>query len=288
MRSWIYIVPLLFIVVSTYAIAKAPVKKLLTQAPPPTFSPSFAGLVESRPGYHFSSEKAVAYLYLEAGIKLTPTRFFGYQQRLQHALRDQPANKSNLMWDDGFIHFTESQAWKSQETPTTLIYEGRLYLPVNEIERAKGLQFAMRNYFTFKRDITPGFSMLFTEIPIVYAYAESGSGTGADMAANPIFENRIYLGPELTWLNGKVLWDNLLAFGMTRYRSFNPKAKRDDSWTGAAWIYSELDITLMPGVVFGLAYESGAFADFNFTDTGAKQNPTNFQGLGEAILRVSF
>lgn len=170
--------------------------------------------------------------------------------------------------------------WTSADSTTTLTYAPRIYVPIQDAARERGMITAVRNYFNLKKTISPTVALTITELPILHVYSQPGSVTATGASANPVFENRVYLIGDFQ-LAEKVALSVPILFHATRHRSFQEGAANDNSMSYFLWVFPEITYSMTSNLSVGLAYYSDNLVDSKLASLAIGS------GLEQGVLQFS-
>ncbi|MBI4404797.1 MAG: hypothetical protein HY537_11580 [Deltaproteobacteria bacterium] len=194
----------------------------------------------------------------------------------------------NMMADFGWLKAKLDNIWENKDMGLSFSHEARVYTPTEKESREAGFVTAVRNYLKLKQDFGSTVNVQLHEIPVVYAYTVPGKEGKDGTAANPIFENRIYLIPEIAFTPSLKLSVPVMLH-MTRNRDYMVGAKNNNDWSFKLYAWPELAYSINPKVIVALAYRtenwlgstpSGAAAGFEMSE-GFKS------GVAQASLQLS-
>ena len=264
--------------------------------PPTTLSASaseskFMGVLDLRPTYNEGSDSWTGEYEAEFGVQATPANRFSYVQDFGNALSPD-ASVSKVKLADGFLRLRFGDLVSSPRLGTKFGYEARIYAPTDSTKADRGMVTAVRNTFMFSKKASDAFTWFAWEVPILHLYSQSGfeipgtkEGDAPSFQANPLFENRVYVGGAFSWGNGAASLTVPLVFIQTRFAAFQESAKFDDDWQHAAVFSPEFLVKVATGVQIGASYETGNLIqpDFSGYDAGGWK-----AGKVQGVLRVGF
>jgi len=209
------------------------------------------GSVETRPSIstlgpdEFHTENEVT-----LGYQFNPNTNLVYYQYFNTNLYNPKAGESSMGFSekDGFLRGKINNIL-SDASGNSFSYEGRLYTPVDPRSRDKGFVTALRTYLKFSHKFSNAFTLTAMEVPIVFAHSKNGFGA----AANPLFENRVYLVGSISFTDNLYL-DLPIWFSQTRNRSYAPAGTQSNAWNYGVYVYPELTYLINPNLAIGLAY----------------------------------
>lgn len=214
-------------------------------------------MIELRPSWNPAGNEFHTEDTLDLGYEFTPGFSLDYNQYVNTNLSNPQRGGFGLEPQDGFLRARFRNVWQNAKKDLTFEIEERVYLPTHAPKRDAGMITALRSIFTLIKQVTPKFSLIAQEIPIVYGFDRSGTANGP----NPAFENRLYLiasydfTPKVNFSFPVLLW-------ATAQRRFGPTAVANASrWTYMAMIWPELTVAVAPQTFVGLSYYSGNFID---------------------------
>lgn len=236
----------------------APPVPQLTTGGPSSFKPRFTGMIELRPSWNPAGNEFHTEDTLDLGYDFSPGFSLDYNQYVNTNLSNPRTGGFGLEPQDGFLRARFRNVWQNVRKDLTFEIEERLYLPTNAAKRDAGMIAALRSVFSLIKQVTPKFTLIAQEIPIIYGFDRSGTANGP----NPAFENRLYLiasydiTPKLNFSFPLLLW-------ATAQRRFGPTAVSADTsrWTYMAMIWPELTVAVAPQTFLGVSYYSGNFVD---------------------------
>ncbi len=192
--------------------------------------------------------------YAELGVKFNPNTSLSYQQGFWINMSDpNPASEgiSDVMAHHGFLRAKFNNILQDKASGFSLGYEPRIYTPTLRGATDKGFITMIRNYIKVTKKVTSNFAVTVMEIPILFSYSKAGLGD----KANETFENRVYLIPSLTLMDGKLSIELPVMFHNTKYRAF-AGAKNSTSWGHTLWVFPEVAYAITPNLQVGVSYES--------------------------------
>ncbi len=255
--------------------------------PGPSTKPQWAFLFETRPSFPSNQDKAYSENLAELGIRINPDLYVGYQQTFSNNIKDNDPTLEDgpqLALTDGYLTTQIKNIWK---TPTSSFsMEPRLYVPTDELLRARGMVTRVRTHFNYRVALSKGIALHLIEVPIFHVYDRAGSGTAdAGFVANPSLENRFYFAQEFTLSSWCALWLPL-RLKSTRFANFRPDAKNNDKWSHLVTLYPELTFTLSKTIALGLAYETANLMTEDLSKTSISDGIAN--GISQVFFRLSF
>lgn len=237
------------------------------------------GILDLRPTFTFSNSSWEGQNMIELGYKHNKRFSISYQQQFRNQMTSGSSNQDFLNLSDGFVRTKFNEMFKAPTYGLTFNYENRVYTPTDELKRSRGFNTAIRNYFTFLKKLSPYASFRVSEVPILHWYNASGSGNDA----NPLFENRVILGPDFQL--GKFTLSVPVFVSFTTFRNYQPGATNNAAWTSAIWLSPELSYALHENVSIGINYESGNLIQ---SDYKGWADPNGFgQGTFSGVLTLS-
>ncbi len=250
----------------------------------------FTGALEVRPS--FSETASYTQDTAELGYQFSPNFSIGYTQYFMTNLipgyngtgidRDL-----GMKFNDGFLRAKLANVWQNAAKDLSLGFESRVYLPTHPDARNAGYIAGMRNYVTITKSFGPTFSLMLQEIPIIYGFDRPGTYAkdGKAIAANPVFENRVYLIPSFN-ITSKLAFAFPILLNMTRNRNFDVGAANNDRWTFVLWTWPEITYAISPKTTLGMAFMSENLAKDDLSQL-ALGGPTGgvSQGSTQFILR---
>jgi len=265
---------------------------LKAAASEPSASPK--GELEMKPSWTPSDNHFFLLNHGELGFALTPTAYVGYQQEFTNEIaQEESSSRGSIYLNDGFLRGKLNDIWKSKSGRSKFGIETRIYLPTDSTKADKGMLFAFRNYFKLILQNRMGFSITFMEVPIHHFYSSDGVVTPSNSyripdkaAANPTFENRIYIVMGYSTPKGE--WDFSLPviWSATKYRDFLVDAENNDEWSHAILLVPELTYGISKQVRLGIEYESGNLTKLQNTDPEVESSPGS--GTFRFIVRANF
>lgn len=165
-------------------------------------------------------------------------------------------------------------------------YEPRLYFPTSGLEEGTGFILGTRQYLKLDWQITSFLGLSFAEVPILRWHSRAGYEAREELYANHTFENRIEVGPELSFFQEKLKISLPLIFQARRHRNFEPEAIGNNTWTYSLWFAPEAVMQVAESTHVGLSYYSDYFTDDNFTnwDLGTGLGHGTFQAVIQQSL----
>lgn len=263
-------------------VASAPVKtKTAAAVPLVATSASLTSVMarlDIKPSWFQAENKWVGQYEAEMGIRSGSGFQLSYvQEFLQKEM-------SQFGLSDGYLRLQVPEIFQSKDG-LKFGYEARVYAPTDPIKASQGMITAFRNYFMLSQRVTDAMSLFIWEVPILHVYSQSGFDAPTP-EANPIFENRVYMGTSLSLFNKSVSVFLPLVFAQKRYSFFKDEdTLHSDDWQHAVLFAPEILWQLYPGVQVGAFYESGNLIapDFLSLDGSAFQ-----AGKIQGVLRLSF
>jgi len=187
----------------------------------------------------------------------------------------------NLETVDFSLRFKASNLYQESNTGIAISYEQRMYLPLAEAARSKGMIAVSRNYLKASKSFGEIYKLTLMELPILHLYERAGSisQTGA-AAANPVFENRVYLINDFQ-LTKAVSLSLPVFFHVTWYRDFQAGAKNNNGSSYFFYTYPEVTYAINDNLAVAAAYYSDnlILGDLSNTDLSA--------GLEKGVFQVS-
>ncbi len=246
--------------------------------------PFITGSIDIRPSYYpdaadsngvdgIGTQNSV-----ELGVQLSPKVGMAYNQSFNTNVYQANGGK-DVVAQDGFLRTKVANIWNSPDETWSLGFENRLYVPTKSSARENGMVTVVRNYLNLTKKFSETLSVTASLVPIVHLYNRAGNGAGVDAAANPAFENRIYLIPTIT-LAPRLTLSLPIFFHQSLSRVYLGKSK----WTFDLWTWPELMYGLTENQSIGVAYVSDPLSTGN--DDGALK-PTGggaFQLVFQATL----
>lgn len=156
---------------------------------------------------------------------------------------------------DFYVKTKLSKIYTESASGIVFGYEHRLYLPITDGMRDKGMLFLSRHYLKASKSFG-NYTLSVMELPIFHIYNRAGSisASGA-AAANPWYENRVYVVNDFQ-LSEKVSLSIPVFLHTTYYRNFQANAKNNGATSWFLWTYPELTYQINPNVAVAGAYYS--------------------------------
>ncbi len=194
---------------------------------------------------------------VELGINLTEDINVSYLQAFNTNIARHRGDGTglDLYAFDGFFRARFAPIWKSADESLTFTYAPRVFTPTFKARRDAGMITTVRNYFTLSKKVSSVVTVTGSIIPIFHAYSRTGSGSGTDASANPVFENRVYAIVDIS-LTDKLSLSLPLFFHQTRHLNYQAGAKNNDAWSLLVWTYPELLYAVTPKLTVGVAFYS--------------------------------
>lgn len=191
----------------------------------------------------------------ELGIAFSPTKKLSYVQEVES--EDQKGTQHPYL-ADGWFRLRLNELWKDKESGVTFSDQVRVYLPTLAAKKDAGMIFSLRNYFIFSYSSAP-FSFTFMEVPVVHFYSDGGSldSKGKDVA-NPLFENRVILGPKFQ-ISKSLSLEVLTHFYLRKYQDYAVGAKNNDLFLPDLWMNPELTYSATDNFYLGVGYRTNNF-----------------------------
>lgn len=240
------------------------------------------GSIDMRPSWVTQTGAFRTENELEAGAQFTPDVSVTYVQDVLTNLYAPKEEKKLGLGPElsvGFLRTRVKNIAKFDSDRFSLSYQSRLYLPVDKGSQDRGQVLAARNYFILSRTFSDTFKLNLYEVPIFFVHGKSGV---AD-AANPVFENRVYLEASVRFTD-KLSLAFPLMFHQTRSANYKAEAPNNNGWTHWVWINPELDYAVTQNYTVGISYYNGAeslmSADLSKFQIG--------KGLESGVLQLVF
>ena len=221
-----------------------------TVAAPAPQAAKLIGDVELRPTWATKTGTFTTENELMLGYQFNSDLSLSYYQFVNSNLYSRSGEGGlGLSVDDGFVRANVKNIWKSGNA--SFSYEFRGETPTSASSRDAGKITQLQNRFKLGYDLNKTVSLMLQEIPVLPIYSKAGLGE----AANPAFENRVYL---ITTVNfsDKLSLDIPFLFYQTRNRDFAPTAARNDDWSFKLITWPELTYTVDANLAVGAAYRS--------------------------------
>lgn len=181
---------------------------------------------------------------------------------------------------DFYVKTKVGKVYTESATGIVFAYEHRLYLPITDGMRDKGMLFLSRNYLKATKSFG-AYTLSLMELPIFQVYNRAGSISAAGKAsANPWFENRIYLVNDFQ-LSEKVSLSVPFFLHTTYYRNFQADASNNGATTFFLWTYPEVTYQLNNNIALALAYYSDNLV------LGDMSATTMDEGFEKGVFQVS-
>jgi hypothetical protein len=230
-----------------------------TSAIPAETGGSVIGSVELRPSYQSQIGEFHTENLAELGYKFDPDTFASYRQEFNTNLY-QPSKVSegvDATAMDGYLRGGVANIWRADDL--SLSWEGRAYVPTNEIKRDQGMLTAIRNYAILNYQLSPAVGFTIADAPILHVYDRAG----ANGIANPIFENKLDVGPSFAFTDRLKLFVPLKLSNL-RHRAFANGAVNNDAWVHSLQLYPELFYTASENITLGGAYYTTSLIEPDF------------------------
>jgi len=247
----------------------------------------FIGLIELRPTYGPQSGSWFTENTVKFGYQFRKNLSVSYTQYINtniYSPFDNDTKGLEVFAHDGFFRMKMKNIWNSPDGTWSFGWQPRIYMPTHASKRDAGMVTIVRNYFDIKKQITDGFSITGTLLPIVHVYDKAGIITDGEAEANPLIENRIYLTADIDIVKNLTLSIPIM-WHLTRYHDFQTGADDNSAWSNYLYVWPELVYDIDANFAVGLAYRSENLvrSDFGATDMGV-----GFEhGVWQAILKAS-
>jgi hypothetical protein len=160
-----------------------------------------------------------------------------------------------LTSEGSYAGATFNNLWANKESGWSFGYNPRVYLPTKAGWADAGMMATTRQYFNFTKKFSESFTMVFSEVPILHFYNRAASVGKTGLAANPAFENRIYVNFQFALASKWSLEIPILLKNI--YYSTAAGAAKSNSWeTQLILYYPELDYAVNSNLTLGVSYYS--------------------------------
>lgn len=259
----------------------------------------FLGELEFRPSWNPGADRVFSFNYGEVGYHLTKKISISYQQQFVNGTSDYDkaaaVTNPTMHIYDGFFRMKFDDIWvEPQSGKLSLSYEPRLYMPTDPGKAAMGMITQIHNYIKLKQMLSRDCSLTLKEDPIIHLYNVDGAlqpsldpDNPMILAANPMFENLIWLNFDYAPKKGLVSFAFKTLLDSTLYRNFDPDANNNGAWTTTLTLYPELTFNVDTHVFLGVAYESGNVLNIG-NDGSIPGSPVMGSGTIHMFLRTSF
>lgn len=222
------------------------------------------GFVEIRPSLFVPTEEwytentaSLGYLFKD-NIQIDYTQYFNTSLYAPEA-----SNEFAFSLETSFVRLRLDNLWESDRL--SFDFHPRIELPTNEFFLDTGRLLGLRNDFFLNYQWTPQFKVTLREVPILLLNTETGYWIDDESAAaNPIFQNRVYL--EANWQITEALGLYFpFIYQTTRFGRFDVDPEFEvqvglnEQWVYELYIWPELTYALSPNFYIGLSYMSGNF-----------------------------
>lgn len=231
---------------------------------------------------------------IDVGYQFNSKLYAGYRQFFDtdlysfsdHGARLGASNAGSI------LRVKINDIWSNSSSGTSLGYEPRLYLPLEQSMKDAGNVVRLRNYIVLSQKVTDSVTVSLMEIPILHSYNRAGvlDSTGKG-SANPAFENRVYLLTSVS-LTGSLSFDFPLMLNSVRSATFQNAdgslAENSGRLSHKLWIYPELSYQVDPTWTVGAAYYSDNLLDYKGGDYQGLDLSTGLeQGVAQLLVKAS-
>lgn len=252
-------------------VASDATPSLSATAPSADASKYILGL-ELRPSYYVSPEQLASENTITAGIQFNKSVSLVYEQYVDTITKPGERIGYDPKIQEGAARILVNNIWESKSLGLTFSYENRSLLPWSREKRDAGRIVANRNYLKLKKTITDGVTITFAETPIFFAHTQ-------DLATNESFENRFYIIPEASLLNGKLYVGLPIWLQSTTYRGGNSQFQHKL----LAW--PEVTYNVGAGIDLGAAYYTDNMINPNFDGFNISNGLD--KGVAQLVLRAT-
>lgn len=215
-----------------------------------------------------------------AGFTLTKDTSFIYEQYI-NTVGSTPNATMNLepKMMEGAARVLVNNLWTSDKLGLALSYENRTLLPWRSDLRDHNRVLANRNYVKLKKTFNENFSLTLMEVPIAFLHTTPNYINSAGKSVNnEAFQNRVYLVPTGTLMDGKLT--------LTMPVWLSSTVRRDEAkFTHDLIAWPEIDYALDQNFTVGVAYLTGSFVKKNFDGFQVGQAFTD--GESQLVFRAA-
>lgn len=214
-----------------------------------------------------------------AGIQLTKDTSFIYEQYI-NTVGSTPNATMNLepKMMEGAARVLVNNLWTSDKLGLALSYENRTLLPWRRDLRDRNRVLANRNYVKLKKTFSENFNLTLMEVPIAFVHTTPNQIIGGKNVNNEAFQNRIYLVPTGTMMDGKLT--------LTMPMWLSSTTRRDESkFTHELILWPEIDYAIDQNFTVGVAFLTGSIVKPNFDGFQIGQGFTD--GESQLVFRAS-
>ena len=247
----------------------------------------FVAGIELRPSYYrtdvntsggaggdkFQSENT-----LTVGVQFNKNTSFIYDQYVNtYGSGDLSVGYTPIV-GEGAARVLLNNLWTSEKLGLALSYENRTLLPWAESLRDRNRVLANRNYIKLKKTFSDSFSVTLAETPIFFLHTTPNAIVGGLNKNNEAFENRFYVIPEASLLEGK------LSIAMPMY-IISTLRRDEEKFSHQLIAWPEVTYTVASGIDVGVAYYTGNLLQSNFDGFQIEKGLED--GVSQLVLRAS-
>ena len=226
--------------------------------------------IDLRPTYYVKPENMGSENTIAAGIQFKKDLSLVYEQYIDTVVTGTESLGVDPKLRDGAARLLVNNIWTSGKLGLAFSYENRSFLPLNVDKRDAGRIIENRNYLKLKKDLGSNFALTVMEAPIFFAYSK-------DAPENSAFENRFYIVPEASLMDGK------LAIGLPIW--LVTTVRRDGNSIHKLLAWPEVTYTVTPGIDLGAAFYTENLMNPNFAGLDISNGLDN--GAAQFVLRAS-
>jgi hypothetical protein len=245
---------------------------------------SIFGGAEIRPSFDTKDSGFFSENCAHLGMKFGSQTSLRYVQQINTVPTSSEEKSGSVALSDGYMRADFSDIVRGFEDRVGMSLETRVYVPTDSAKKDAGMISIWRNYLKLSNQVSQSVAFKFAAVPILHFYNKSGVASAGSASANPIFENRFILGPDIA-LSESVSLSLPVHFYLVKFRAFAP-ADNSDSWTQYLGFEPELTYSITPNYYFGAAYRTTNLIQQE--ETGATLNDGFAKGAIQAVVGISF